>query len=90
MKNIRNLEKGIRYQVLKEFVDYDGIVHPAGENWIFETTNFLPYEDGLTLHVLKEGQHKVYRFRQIPEEQSALIDNFADYVTRQKEQKILN
>lgn len=83
MKNVRDLQKGTSYLVIKEFVDYDDIKHPVGETWTFDKTNFLPYEDGLTLHVLRDGENKVYRFQQIPEEQSELIENFADYVIQQ-------
>lgn len=84
MKNIRDLQKGASYQVVREFVDYDNIKHPVGETWIFDRTNFLPYEEGLTLHVLWDGENKVYRFQQIPEEQAELIENFADYVIKQQ------
>ena len=51
-----------------------------GETWVFERTNFVPYEDGLTLHVLAYGVPLVYRLQQRPQEQAALIDNFTDFV----------
>ncbi|MGI4872987.1 MAG: DUF3601 domain-containing protein [Janthinobacterium lividum] len=69
-----------RYQVVREFVDYDGIRHPVGETWVFEGTNFLPYEDGLTLHVSLHGLPQVYRLQWRLEEQAAIIEDFTDYV----------
>jgi hypothetical protein len=81
MADIRTLITGQRYCVVQEFVDYDQQVHPVGETWVFETTNFVPYEDGLTLHVLIYGLPLVYRLQQRPEEQAAIIDHFTDFVT---------
>ena len=72
---------GQQYRIINEFTDYDGRRHPAGETWVFEQTNFVPYEDGLTLHVLIHGLLLIYRFQQRPEEQAALIAHFTDFVT---------
>jgi hypothetical protein len=47
---------------------------------VFEQTNFVPYEDGLTLHVSAHGLPQVYRFQQRPEEQAAIIEHFTDFV----------
>ncbi len=81
MADIRTLTPGQCYRVMQEFVDYDGQAHPVGETWIFETTKFLPYEDGLTLHVSSNGGlPMVYRLQQRPEEQAALIENFTNFV----------
>ena len=55
-----NLTPGQKYKIIKTFIDFDQIVHPVDEAWIFIETNFLPYEDGLTLHVLK-GLKTTYR-----------------------------
>lgn len=49
-----NIERGKKYRVIKSFTDYDREIHAIGETWKFLTTNFLPYEDGLTLHVQLE------------------------------------
>lgn len=80
MADIRTLIAGQRYCVVQEFVDYDQQVHPVGETWVFETTNFVPYEDGLTLHVRTHGLPLVYRLQQRPEEQAAIIEHFTDFV----------
>jgi len=39
-----DLVYGRTYTVVKMFMDYDGILHPAGERWRFVEKNFLPYE----------------------------------------------
>ena len=81
MADIRTLRPGQRYCVVQQFVDYDQQVHPVGESWVFECTNFVPYEDGLTLHVRAHGLPLVYRLQQRPEQQAALIEHFTEYVT---------
>ncbi|GAB3634493.1 hypothetical protein GCM10027422_00830 [Hymenobacter arcticus] len=80
MAAIQALVPGQCYCVMREFVDYDRQVHPVGETWVFESTNFVPYEDGLTLHVRVGGLPVVYRLQWRPEEQAALIENFTDFV----------
>ena len=81
MADIRTLTPGQRYCVVQEFVDYDQHVHLVGETWVFECTNFVPYEDGLTLHMRAHSLPLVYRLQQRPEEQAALIEHFTDFVT---------
>lgn len=80
MDNALKLLPGHQYVVKKAFVDYDGILHDVGELWIYEGTNFLPYEDGLTLHVLLWNEPHVYRLQWREEAQASIIDNFKDYV----------
>jgi len=80
MDNSLNLVPGKKYRVVKVFTDYDGIVHEIGETWIYQGTNFLPYDDGLTLHVLQNDQPVVYRLQWRKEEQAGIIENFSSYV----------
>jgi hypothetical protein len=82
MSNPLNLLPGRRYIVIKPFTDYDRQVHEIGETWTFVRTNFLPYDDGLTLHVLREGiSHEIiYRLQWRHEEQTAIIEHFTDFV----------
>lgn len=82
MSNPFKLIPGKKYKVIKEFSDYDKILHPVGEAWTFVETHFLPYEDGLTLHVTRENFPKQisYRLQWRPEEQAHLIDNFTQFV----------
>ena len=81
MAAIHTLTAGQRYRVVREFVDYDGGRHLVGETWVFAGTNFVPYEDGLTLHVSAHGLPQVYRLQWRPEEQAALIERFTDFVS---------
>ncbi len=74
------LTPGQKYTVIKPFTDFDQTIHPIGESWIFSTTNFLPYEDGLTLHVIQEGLDVVYRLKWTNEDQGPIIDNFPDFI----------
>ncbi|MGK9230831.1 DUF3601 domain-containing protein [Inquilinus limosus] len=66
-----HLVKGRRYEVVREFVDFDGIRHPAGESWTYIGHSFLPYEDGLTL-LVRPGE--AIRLQWRPESQGAIID----------------
>ena len=82
MNNPLNLIPGKKYKVIKSFTDYDHYVHEVGETWTFVTTNFLPYENGLTLHVLQDdiAKETVYRLQWRKEEQAEIIKNFINYV----------
>lgn len=80
MESVLKLIPGQRYRVVKPFTDYDRQVHPVGETWVFEKTNFLPYDDGLTLHVVQDGEQVVYRLQWRVEEQAAVIEGFGEYV----------
>jgi hypothetical protein len=66
--------------VVKEFKDFDGAIHPVGESWRFLEKSFLPYDDGLSLFVERDGQRVQFRFQWREEGQAEIIDNFSDYV----------
>lgn len=80
MDNSLHLIPGQDYLVIKPFVDYDGIVHGVGEIWNYQGTNFLRYDDGLTLHVLVENKAVVYRLQWRDGAQAEIIENFKQYV----------
>lgn len=80
MDNTLNLLPGKDYTVIKSFTDFDGMVHAIGETWTYQGTHFLPYDDGLTLHVLINNKEVVYRLQWREEEQGEIIDNFKKYV----------
>jgi hypothetical protein len=81
MANPLNLTPGQKYKITEAFTDFDHIIHPVGETWIFVETNFLPYEDGLTLHVLKDSLNTVYRLKWTKEDQGDIIGNFENFIT---------
>ena len=68
------------YRVIAGFKDYDGVIHAAGETWIFLEKNFLPYEDGLSLFLNKEGQRVQLRLQWREETQGRIIDGFSGFV----------
>jgi len=82
MSNPLNLIPGKKYKVIKSFTDYDHCVHEVGKTWTFVTTNFVPYDDGLTLHVLQDdiSRERVYRLHWRKEEQAEIIEHFINYV----------
>ncbi len=75
-----NLISGRTYSVVQAFTDYDGILHSLGERWRFVEKNFLPYEDGLTLHIEKNGRAETIRLQWREETQGQIIDDFSQYV----------
>ena len=75
-----DLIKGKSYKVIKTFEDYDGITHAVGESWRFVGKDFLPYEDGLSLHIERNRQNVTLRLQWREETQGELIDNFSDFV----------
>ena len=68
------------YRVVRPFTDYDGKVHPIGEEWHFIEKNFVPYDDGLSLFVEQNGQRVQIRMQWVDEAQGPIIDNFSEYV----------
>ena len=48
------LYSGDYIKVIKEFKDYYGFTHEAGENFYFACAYFLSYEDGYTLYISKD------------------------------------
>jgi hypothetical protein len=83
MSNPLKLIPGQRYRVVTAFSDYDGNIHPSGETWTFLRTNFLPYEDGLTVHLWlydDPREEVIFRLQWRPESQAAVIEHFNEYV----------
>ncbi len=75
-----DLVPGQTYRVITIFKDYDGTVHPIGECWRFMGKNFLPYDDGLSLLVERDGQNVTFRLQWRAEAQGQIIDSFSDFV----------
>ena len=75
-----DLIPGRNYRVVRAFTDYDGSLHPVGEQWRFVQKNFLPYEDGLSLFVEQDGQTVQIRLQWRDEAQGQIIGRFSEYV----------
>jgi hypothetical protein len=76
-----HLQPGMRCRVVRDFVDFDGDLHPVGETWTLLGSSFLPYEDGLGLFVSLDGSGEwnlPLQWR--PDAQGAILDAFAEYV----------
>lgn len=71
---------GQNYRVIKTFKDFDGATYSIGETWKFLEKNFLPYEDGLSLFVERNGQQIQYRLQWREDAQGQIIDDFSDFV----------
>jgi hypothetical protein len=71
-----DLVSGRTYSVIKSFTDSDGIIHPVGEQWRFVEKNFVPYDDGLSLFVERDGQKTQFRLPWRDETQGQIIDEF--------------
>jgi len=74
------LTPGQTYRVIKTFKDFDQITHSVGETWQFIEKNFLPYDDGLSLFVERNGQRIQYRLQWREDAQGEIIDNFSEFV----------
>ena len=77
----KSLRAGGRYRVWREFVDFDGTVHPVGEVWTFLGGSFLPYEDGHSWFVsLDDAQEWHIRLQCRPGTQAAIINDWEAFV----------
>lgn len=75
------LKAGRRYRVLRAFTDFDGDVHPPGEEWTFLGSSFLPHDDGLSLFVSLDGRREwQIRMQWRPEAQGAMLDSLRTYL----------
>jgi hypothetical protein len=76
------LKPGERYRVIAAFKDYDGIQHPAGEEWVFRGYDIFPYDDGHSLFVTFEsGEKGVIRLQWHPQAQAHILESLQSYVT---------
>jgi hypothetical protein len=72
------------YVVARAFRDFDAGEHPVGEAWTYIGSSFLPYDDGLSLFVVIDGQRRQIRMQWRDEEQGPIIDHLQDYVQPKK------
>jgi hypothetical protein len=84
------LEPDQRYTVVREFTDFDGMLHPPGEIWRFLTYSFLPYDDGLSLFVSLDDKCEWHiRLQDRAEQQGAIVSNLATYLAPLPEEDTL-
>jgi len=68
-----------RYTIVKAFTDYDGKPYRPGRIYTFLGSDFLPYEDGLTLRFKQAGQAIAIRLQWQKEAQMEIIESLEDY-----------
>ncbi|WP_421731518.1 DUF3601 domain-containing protein [Brevundimonas sp.] len=79
----RLLRPGRAYIVTQAFTDYDESVHPVGERWVYLGSNFLPYDDGLSLFVSLDGSQEWHiRMQLRDEEQGPVVNDLDSYIRR--------
>jgi hypothetical protein len=71
---------GKMYRVITAFEDYDGLPHSVGETWRFVSHTFLPYDDGLTLYVERDGRTAPFRLQWRKETQGHIVSEFSQFV----------
>jgi len=74
------LKANATYRVVTPFKDFDGVSHPVGESWRYQSRNYLPYHAGLTLNIDNADGQRSIRFQDYPEAQEDIINSFSDYV----------
>ena len=74
------LYSGDCIKVIKDFKDYYGFTHQAGEKFYFACVYFLPYEDGYTLYISKDKINiKAIYLQDRPETQREICYNLKKY-----------
>ena len=81
-----SLSPGVRYTVLRSFVDVDGAEHAIGETWTFCGWNYSAYHNGLSLFVSLDGEQEWHcRLLDLPEGQSYVLEHLAEYIALARE-----
>lgn len=78
--NWKFLTRGKIYTVLREFHDFDKVLHPVGESWTFAGSSFLPYENGLSLFVQNNKGEWHIRMQLEKDEQKEVNDHLEKYI----------
>lgn len=68
-----------RYEVTRDFRDYDDDLHPAGEQWVWLAHNFVPYHGGYSFIVSVDGENE-WHIRLHEGDQSEILNNLAGYI----------
>lgn len=74
------LKSGEKYSIAKTFRDYDNYPYEEGNIIEFIGSNFVPYEDGLSLFCIYKGREKQIRLLVRPEAQQEIADNLQQYL----------
>jgi len=78
-ESFKHLIPGKQHTTARAFLDYDGKEYQPGKMNKYHGNDFLPYDDGLTLYFLQNGEDLTIRLQWREEEQETIIDNLEDY-----------
>ena len=68
-----------RYRVVREFSDFDDVVHSVGEEWTYDHYTYYFYEGGHTFHVERpDGSAFVWRLAYGVNQE--VLDNLEEYI----------
>ena len=76
------LLRGKKYRVIKEFVDFEGDIHPVGEEWVFVASMFSHYDELLLIGIRdSSGVEWKFHLEASPSDQHQVMRSFLEYVT---------
>ena len=79
-KEYGHLMSGKKYAISKSFRDYDNYPYEEGNVIEFIGSNFVPYEDGLSLFCIYKDREKQIRLQVRPEAQEEIAHNLKEYL----------
>ncbi|OZG75028.1 hypothetical protein BTA51_01095 [Hahella sp. CCB-MM4] len=75
-----HLKAGQKYTIAKPFKDYDNNVYEESLVIEFIGSNFVPYDDGLSLFCVYKGRERQIRLQVRPEAQQEVVHNLQQYL----------
>lgn len=75
-----HLKAGRKYMIVKSFRDYDNYTYEEGNVIEFIGSNFVPYDDGLSLFCVYKDREKLIRLQVRPEAQLETARNLQQYL----------
>ncbi len=79
-KEYGHLISGKKYAIAKSFRDYDNYPYEEGNVIEFIGSNFVPYEDGLSLFCIYKDREKQIRLQVRPGAQEEIAHNLKEYL----------
>lgn len=79
-KEYNHLKAGKRYSIVKSFSDYDNYLYEEGNVIEFIGSNFVPYEDGLSLFCIYKDREQQITLQVRPEAQQEIAHNLQQYL----------
>jgi len=80
-----DLKPNYVYRVIAPFSDVDGVLHPAGGRWRYQSRNYFPYDAGMTLNIEGDSGLRSIRLKDYPKAQRGIIDSFSNFVVEDED-----